>query len=127
MIKQVNIKHISNLHNEWLRGLEFYGQELFILQERLDEIATDNTGKEVLVKIDYFQNEIIIHQNAIDELKHLIHANIKKIEQQLLKTELFVEENTAIEHEQLGEQYETEEKMINDLRHEFNRFAAEWM
>lgn len=126
-MKQVNIKHICNLHNEWLRGLEFYEQELNIMQERLDEISTDNTGKEVREKIEYFQNEIIIHRNFIDELRGYIHKNLRSMEEQLLKTEVFVTENTAIEHEKLNEQFLTEEKMVNELRHEFNRFAAEWM
>jgi len=126
-MKKVNIKHISNLHNEWLRGLEFYAIELNIMQERLDEVAAGNTGKKVAEKIEYFQNEIIIHRNFIDELRHYIHSNLQKIEDELLKTEIFVDQNTAFEHKKLNEQYLTEEKMINELRHEFNRFAAEWL
>jgi len=38
-MSQINIKHVANLDNESLRGLDFYEQELGVLQERLDEIA----------------------------------------------------------------------------------------
>ncbi len=127
MMKQINIEHVGNLHTEWFRGLDFYGLELNFMQERLDEVASGNTGREASERIDYFQNEIIIHRNFIDELRHYIHENVKKMGNELLKTKVFVDENVAAEHEKLHEQYLTEEKMIKDLRQEFNRFAAEWL
>lgn len=126
-MSQVNIKHISNLNNDCLRGLEFYKQELDILQGRLEEIASKNTTKEVTQQIEHFQNQFLIHQNYFDEIKHLIHRNDENIEAQILKTGIFINENTAVEHENILEQYTTEEKIFNDLRHEFNRFAAKWM
>lgn len=126
-MSQINIKHITNLNSESLRGLSFYEHELGVLLERLDEIAGDNTGKDVSEKVEHFQNQLIIHNEVIDELKHLIHANNKGMELQLHHTDVFVDLGTADEHRQLNEKYLTEEKMLNDLRHEFNRFAAEWM
>ena len=126
-MSQTNIKHIASLNSESLRGLAFYEQELGFLQERLDELAGDNTGEEVSQKVGHFQNQFIIHKEAIDELKHLIHANNKSMELQLHHTDVFVDQDTANEHRRLNEKYLTEEKMFNDLRHEFNRFAAEWM
>jgi hypothetical protein len=124
---QVNIKHIANLNNDYLRGIEFYKQELSILQGRLEEIAADNTGKEVLQQVEHFQNQFLIHSNYLDEIRHRIKSDLKSIELQLHKTHVFVSEDTAIEYFNVNEQYITEEKLFNDLRHEFNRFAAKWM
>ncbi|MDB5134991.1 MAG: hypothetical protein JWP37_1594 [Mucilaginibacter sp.] len=126
-MSQINIKHIANLNSESLRGLAFYEQELGFLQERLDEISGDNTGKEVSEKVEHFGNQLIIHKDVIDELKHLIHANNKSMGSQLHHTDVFVDRNSADEHQQLNEKYGTEEKMFNDFRYEFNRFAAKWM
>ena len=126
-MKKINAKHIGHLNSASLRGLDFYQLELKFLQERLDEISRDNTGKEVLEKIEHFQNQFFIHRNAIDELKSHIKANNRRIEIQLTENEPFVDEPLVIEHERLYSDYLTEEKMFNDLRHEFNRFAAEWM
>jgi hypothetical protein len=126
-MREVDIDHLGNLHKDWTQGLEFYHLEFIILQDRLDEIAADNTGKEVSEKIEYFQNHIIIHRNYIDELRHYINGSIHKMGEELLKTGVFINENTAIEHMKLNEQYITEEKMISELRYSFNRFAAEWM
>jgi len=126
-MSQINIKHITSLNSESLKGLEFFEQELGFLQGRLNEIAADYTGKEVSEKIEHFQNQFVIHSNAIDELKHLIHSNKKNMEAQLVKSDVFVDVDTADEHQKLNEQYLTEEKMFNELHHEFNHFAAEWM
>ncbi|MCO5946599.1 hypothetical protein [Mucilaginibacter flavidus] len=126
-MSQINIKHFANLNNECLRGLEFYQHELGFMEKRLEEIATDNTGKEVAEEIEHFQNNFIIHRNYITELKHLLHVNDKTMERQLLGTGVFVTEDTANEHQEIYKDYLTEEKLFNDLRHEFNRFAAKWM
>ena len=126
-MEQININHIANLNSDFLRGIEFYKQELNILQKPLEEIAADNTGKEIAQQIEHFQNQFLIHSNYLDEIKHRIKADIKSMEQQLHKTHVFVTEGTAVEFDNVNDQYITEEKIFNELRHEFNRFAAKWM
>ncbi|HEY0176452.1 MAG TPA: hypothetical protein VGC08_08735 [Pedobacter sp.] len=127
MKDHINIKHIKNLNNDGLRGIAFYKQELGILQERLQEIARDNTAREVQEKVEHFQNQFLIHGNYLDELKHDIHANDQAIEAELLITGTMVSESAAAEHTRIHEGYLNEEKIFNELRHEFNRFVAEWI
>jgi hypothetical protein len=127
IMKQINIKHISNLHNDALRGLDFYEQELTILKGRLEEIAGGNTNDEAAIGVEHFQNQFIIQQERIDELRHALHENHKRIESELLQTAGFAEQDAVAANEDLYEQYVTEEKLFNELRHEFNRFAAKWM
>lgn len=126
-MKKVNIKHINNLNSASLRALDFYNQETGFLQERLDEIVRGNIPKKALEKVEYFQNQLLIHRNVIGELKSLITANNRKIELELLKSDPFVDEPLAEEHKKLYSDYKTEESLFNEMRHEFNRFAAEWM
>ncbi|BAU55058.1 hypothetical protein MgSA37_03239 [Mucilaginibacter gotjawali] len=95
-MKQINIKQINDLHNDALRGLEFYKQELTILQERLEEIAADNTDVEVLEKVDHFQNQFIIHQRYIDDLMHDIRKNLKHIEEEVVTTSGFLVKVTLL-------------------------------
>ena len=61
----------------------FTGQELIILQERLDEITAGNTGIEMLEKVDHFQDEFIIHETHMDDLRREIHKNLRDIEEQI--------------------------------------------
>jgi metal-dependent hydrolase (beta-lactamase superfamily II) len=126
-MKQINIKHITHLHSDALRGLDFYEQELSILQERLEEITADNTSPAVLEKIDHFQDQFIVHQRYIDDLRYNLHKNLKNIEEQIIENAGFIDKIRYTENKNLYEQYVTEEKIFNELRHEFNRFAAEWM
>lgn len=126
-MKEINIKHISNLHSDALRGLDFYKQEISILKKRLEEIASDNTGREVAESIEHFQNQFLIQINNIDDLKHRINENIKTIENQVKNSVGFVDQKSADENAGLYDQYLTEEKFINDIRQDFNRFASKWM
>lgn len=127
MKNHVNIKHIKNLNNDSLRGIAFYKQELSILQERLQEVAGDNSAKEVQEKVEHFQNQFLIHGNHLDILKHDIHVNDEDIEADIMITGNQVSQSVAKEHASIHERYLTEEKMLNELRKEFNRFAAQWM
>lgn len=126
-MKEINIKHVSNLHSDAIRGLEFYEQELVILQKRLEEIAKGNTGHEVSVEIEHFQNQLLIQNNNIDELKHKIRENLKNIEHQVQHSSGFVDQDYMNINADLYDQYLTLEKIINEIRQEFNRFASKWM
>jgi hypothetical protein len=126
-MKEINIKHIANLHANTLNSLTFYEQEINILKKRLEEIASKNTGQEVSKGIEHFQNQFIIHKEKIDELKHAFHSNLHGIETQLFETTVFAEEDSLEINQQLFDQYLIEEKLLNELRHEFLLFAAKWM
>lgn len=126
-MKQINIKHIASLHTNTLNSLAFYEQEIDVLKKTLEEIASKNTGQEVSEGIEHFQNQFIIHQEKIDELKHAFHSNLHTLEVQLLETTAYAEEDSLEVNEKLYDQYLTEEKLLNELRHEFLRFAAKWM
>jgi len=127
MKNHINIKYVKNLNNDALRGIVFYTQELGILQERLQEIAADNTAREVQEKVEHFQNQFSTHRDYLTKLRQDIQINDKAIEAQLLATDAVISERTAAEHADIHENYITEENIFNNLRHEFNRFAAQWM
>lgn len=127
MKNHINIKHVKNLNNDALRAVEFYIQELNILQERLQEVAADNTAREVQEKVEHFQNQFSIHHEYLNKLKEDIQANDQEIEAELLITGNIISEKIAAAHNRIHENYINEEKIFNDLRHEFYRFAAEWM
>ncbi|HVW13284.1 MAG TPA: hypothetical protein VHB54_05670 [Mucilaginibacter sp.] len=124
---KVNIKHIGNLHNDALRGLAFYKQELGILQERLQEIAGDNTGDEVEKQIGHFQDQFYIHGERINELNHEIQKNQRDLGYELGHSAGFANDDTVAANKDMYEQYVIEERLFNEMRHEFNRFAAKWM
>ena len=126
-MKNTNINHLHHLRNEVLRGLAFYEDELRIVQERLEGIASDNTHREVMEGVEHFQNQLIIQRNNIDELKHEVNVHLDRLKEQLTNSPDFAGETLATANTALYNKYIEVEKTINALRQEFNRFAAKWM
>lgn len=120
------VEYNNNEHNSWIRGLEFYNQELGFLTERLQEIANDNTNDEALQGVENYQDQFIIHQKAIDNLQNDIHQFLNGIANQI-EGEGLVDERCLTEWSKLRGEYRTEEKLFNEMRHEFYRFAEKWM
>lgn len=126
-MEKLNIKYLNFNNNALLRSLDFYRIELGFMQERLQEIAADNTGREVAVKINYFEDQIIIHREQLDILKHRIHEIEDAIKQQEIPSSAFIEKECVEAAEKLADDFATEETIFSELRKAFNRFAAEWM
>lgn len=120
------VEYNSNEHNSWIRGLEFYNQELGFLTERLQEIINDNTGEEALQGAENFQDQFLIHQKEIDDLQNNIHQFLNGIANQIENKGL-VDERCMGEWSQLRDDYREEEKLFGEMRHEFYRFAEKWM
>lgn len=126
-MSKTSITHLDNEHNDWLRALDFYKQECNILKERLTEVAGKNTGNEVGRMSEQFESRIKIQITNIDALRHNINENLHNISEDAKNSAGHVEQKLIEKHEELREQFVTEEKLIAELRHELNRFAAKWM
>ncbi len=119
---------ISDEHQNWLGALVFYKDELNVLRGRLTEIASKNTSKELLAQVEHFENSITLQQENIDILKHDINLNLIEIAKQLQTNKAgYVENELHKLHTQQKDRFETTEKVIGELRHDFNRFAVRWM
>ncbi len=124
---KVSIKHVNNEHSDWLRALSFYKDELTIIKQRLTEIAGKNTGKDVMVLVDHFENQITLQSTNIDTLKHDINEVVKNIATQAQSLAGYLDESLVSTHTRLREKFITEETIVNAFRREFNVFAAKWM
>ncbi len=122
------ISVISDEHQGWLSALVFYKEELNGLRGRLTEIASKNTSKELLAQVEHFENAITLQLENIDILKHDINQNLTEIAKQLQTNKAgYVDNNLHLQHSQQKERFEATEKVIGELRHDFNRFAVRWM
>ncbi len=125
---KISIVHVKHTHNDWLRGIEFYKQELDILKKRLTEIAGKNTSDEVLKGVEHFENQFKVQMDNIDRLRHDINLNIQSIAVQAESSKAgYIDNILLARHNTLRVRYEEEEKAIRELRADFMRFSAEWM
>lgn len=106
-------------HSDWLRTLEFYKEEIKILQHRLEEVNAKNTGTDVRAGVEHFQNQFIVQRNNIDELRHRVHQHADKA--------LHEDPEKMPEHQQLNQDIRVFEEVVQDLRKEFNLFLSKWM
>lgn len=127
MNKRVNIRHWHSAHNDWLRALNFYKDEIAILSQRLTEIAGKNTSREAGAQIEHFQNQFIVCRNNIEELEHVVKLNLSRIGDEITAQSGFVDSELVNKLESERKIFLEEEKVINEVRHAFNLFCAEWM
>jgi hypothetical protein len=127
-MNKVSISHISNMHNQWLRSLNFYKTELGILKGLLTEIAGKNTGSEATKEVEHFENQFKVQTNNIDMLCHEIHVNIDAISKAAQHASAgYVDGKLLTDHTALGNKADDLEKIVTELVHSFRKFAQKWM
>ena len=125
-----NRVHIDDLHFEhtrWLSELKLYLDELPVFQSRLEDITKRYTSAEVLGELDQFQNRIYLERNAIDELLHDINLHEKEIAKYAKEHPIAIDHVLFHDHSPLRGRIETNRKMMDDLKKEFNRYLSKWM
>lgn len=122
-----NASNIGTESSTWLSSLNFYENELDILENRLAEVASKNTDAEAKAGVEHFQNQFIIQRNNIDELKHTVNEHNHFLFEDASRHAGHVKSERLDEHRKIDDAVKTFEKIINDLRHEFNNFLTKWM
>ena len=110
------VTQCGNDHSVWLKSLDFYDEEFVILERRLVEIVNKNNSHDAMAGVEHFQNQFIVQRNNIDELMHSINEHAGKMESGLVD-----------EHNSLHEQFDIFEKIVKELRLEYNLFLVKWM
>jgi hypothetical protein len=64
------IAHVHLMCEDWKRELDFFKTEIVYLRKRLEEVASKNTSKDVLIEVEHFENKFRIMSIHVDELKH---------------------------------------------------------
>jgi len=126
-MSDINIQKIDHSYNEWLSSLDFYLQDLSILKNRLTEIGGKNNSGEIAKQLEHYENQFAIQKNNIEHLQHDIRNSIYEMSEDVRTKAGHVDGVFRNQFSELGDKYKAEEQVVNDLRHAFNRFSAEWM
>jgi len=114
-------------HSEAIRGLDFYGEDLKILENRLSEVASRNDSFEARQGIEHFQNQFDIQQKNIHDLLHKFREHEPVMIQEAQKHASQVSLAQVEKEKKLLDDFDQLEKVIKELRHEFNIFLSKWM
>lgn len=112
-------------HSGWLKKLEFYNDEIKLIQKRLEEVTSKNTASEVRKKVEHFQNQLIIQKNNSDDLHHHIRREEKELQGMIKKNPVSTDHMKAEDHSEERDKMKFFEKNFNQLRKEFNAFLSE--
>lgn len=119
---------MSDEHTSWLSALDFYKQELGVIKNRLTEVAGKNTSHAIAGDIEHFENQVKVQFENIDILRHEINDNLSKAAGQAKENIAgYVDSGLLKIHDGQKEQFASLEKVITELRQDFNRFASKWM
>jgi len=114
-------------HKDALRGLDFYNEDLKILEGRLAEVASKNNSFEARQGIEHFQNQFDIQQKNIHDLMHKLREHEPVMAREAQKHASQVSLAQVEKEKKLLDEYVQLEKVINELRQEFNIFLSKWM
>jgi hypothetical protein len=123
--EKIYTQHEEN--TEWQNSLSFYKDELKIMQNRLGEIASKNSSKDILALVDHFQNQLIIQKEQIDWISHSINLSNDAINAEVKKNPTAVDHRTMSDHIAVRNSMEIFETIFTSLKKELNTFLSQWM
>jgi hypothetical protein len=123
-------KYISDLHFEhqvWLAELKFYEEELGIYQRWLEEVASKNTGHEVMRHLEHFQNQFVIQSTNLRTLKHDVKLHEDWLSNYAEVHPVAVDHKYFKDHDGLRDGIESFKHVFVDLKQEYKKWLAEVM
>jgi hypothetical protein len=113
-------------NNMWIRLLEFHKQENNYLKNRLTEVVDKTFDKPFLALAEHFQNQFIIKDEFMDELKHEVNVqlrNIKDCQERDSESNIYSKNFTEVQTN-LRDQIKYLEKDFSNLRNEFHEYLT---
>ena len=66
--------------NSWRDNLRSYRNELGLLRDKLQEVARNQSDKELLTEVEHYHNQFYIQQINIHDLKQSIKTHDRKLQ-----------------------------------------------
>lgn len=120
-----NQDEFSHENKAWAKSLEFLEQENSTLKNKLSAVVDNKDGKDFIVMAEYFQNEFILKDEVIHELK----KDIVDLWEYLSKnfTNTYATNMIALRQERLRGDICSFEKDFATLKQEFNNSISNFL
>lgn len=120
-------KHINELHFEnilWTKELEFYQDELMVFNKRLVEVSGMYTNKDVLARLEHFQNQFILQNEVADILLHDLKGHEQFLADNAIESPVAIDRKSFSDHPVMRERMDTFIKLYRELRNEYMQFLS---
>jgi hypothetical protein len=112
----------------WTAELNFDVELIKIFESHLAFIASGNTVKKLMPRIEQFQNQFIRQREVIDELKHDLNVSEKQLAAFVRDMSPIGFDNERLDnHSELRERFLTFRDLFDDLKARFRQFEGEWL
>ncbi|KGL64277.1 hypothetical protein PHEL85_1330 [Polaribacter sp. Hel1_85] len=114
-------------HEQWKGELNFWKEELFFLNERLDELVKRWKKKKVLEKLANYKNKFTILKSDIDNMLIEIEKHENEIAPQSKINTSVLDEKLMKNHGDFRDSLEKQRHDYSDLKKSFFRFLSKHM
>jgi hypothetical protein len=111
-------------HTLWMNELKFFEDEVKIYEHQLEKLIKTRR-KEMLPRLEQFQNNFIRQKEVLDQLKRDITVHEQKLAWTYMKDKDVNERFDQI-HERLREEMVVFKKIFNQVKTEFYAFLIKW-
>jgi hypothetical protein len=125
--KIINNSDLHFEHKLWKSELEFWNDELKFFKNRLAELITRWTDKDVLKQLEHFQNEFLLHQGVIEDIEESIEKHEMNISGHSDEDHESMDVAMVNNHLELREKMEIQRQIYADLKKEFFKFLSKYM
>ncbi|HEY0356207.1 MAG TPA: hypothetical protein VGC29_08390 [Flavisolibacter sp.] len=120
---QTDLSQLSAECQEWRQILRNYREELQLSKKSLQEVCRKNLTKLQLQDVEHFDNQFHIQLINVHDLKQAIKTHERKIALESSDGENISEE-TYTRHEELLDQFLSQESTLQELRNDFKNFTS---
>jgi hypothetical protein len=118
--------HLS--YRLWSNELEFYREEIQILEEHIAEVLEKNNRTEVVEKGEQLRSQLVHYGSLVNQLESdLLSARNKMAIYAKEENGTDLDSVTVADHEEFKTQYESFQSDYQQLKQQLRRFESEWM
>ncbi len=115
----------TDLHeqiNSWKEEVREVKEEVALMRERLEQIALSKAPRDVMTRVEHFENRILRQREVADEMFH----DIKQCAKKLSDAPSFVnhDDRPVEDYTSMNGRMETFQKLYTELKSEFNQFMS---
>ena len=78
-IVQADVETLHFEHTLWSNELSFVEDELKIFEKRLEKLVNNLTDRDMMARLEHFQNQFIRQKEVLDQLRHDIKVHEQEI------------------------------------------------
>lgn len=119
-----DVAQLAGECNAWRDTLRSRRNEFTHLKARLQEVASTQTHRDVLLEVEHLYNQFHIQLINIHDLKQNIKVHERKVGLERRSSEGQVSDETLAEHENLYDSFQQLENTLQEVSDEFNQFVV---